>query len=817
MCRELERRSSRVSRSSSLSINQMYRFSYLISPLFFILISYIAGILLQNAYRYLDTQSLLLGCILAFMISLFSCRNYRKVTPILFFVFFTLIGMLNTSCHLSSFGFQQINHYTGKKGILWGTVYQEETASNSEYQEIRLDTHYFQDENRCSAANGKVLLRIYGENLSIQPGTRIRAEVLLTEPDLPGNFGEFNYRDYLARQNIFLTDSILSDQIDIVGYDEQITLSSFFQHIKYGINQRINQLYLPSSRGMIKAMITGDRKEVLPDWTDIFQDAGVMHILAISGLHVGILAIALFFLFRRSPAPGGMNTYQYLMIIFILLAYTAITGFRPSVSRATAMFTIILLAECFNRPYHVYNSLYLAALILLLWQPLYLFDTGFVLSFVITFFIIFISPILSEKLNFLPAAIGKPFSISLSAWLGMVPLSAYFFSKISFIAILSNLLVVPLIGIILILALISICLSCLFLPMAALVASVNEVFINFFVLLIRTFSLLPFAFQYVARPEIILILLYYSILILFFYTLCCWPEYSQREKKTRFWLIASLVFILLFIPLGDADDLLAVHFINVGEGDCILVQTPCRKNILIDGGGTPYYDFDVGHHTVIPYLRRKGINRIDLMILTHPDLDHLEGLISILKEMKVKLVMDSGVPYENETYLEFLTLIRLDDTIDYHQASAGDIIRISPDLEFLVLHPARNFAYCDDSYLNNHSIVLKLRYKKTSFLFTGDIEERAEASLLPWKELLECDILKVAHHGSNTSTGQLFIAEAKPEACIISVGSNQFGHPHREIVERLKDTCGKVFRTDRNGTILVESNGLNYKISTLWE
>ena len=214
-------------------------------------------------------------------------------------------------------------------------------------------------------------------------------------------------------------------------------------------------------------------------------------------------------------------------------------------------------------------------------------------------------------------------------------------------------------------------------------------------------------------------------------------------------------------------------------------------------------------------MRRLGVSNIDLIVLTHPDLDHLEGLIPVLKEMKVNMVLDTGIDIQCGTYYEFLSLIEKEDNISYYKVGIGDIIRLEPDLEMIILNSTNPFIYGNESNFNNHSIVLKLLYKNASFLFTGDIEEKAEINLLNWDNLLKSDILKVAHHGSITSSSKYFLEKVQPEVAVISVGLNHFNHPHPDILERLDKYCQKVFRTDYNGTILIKCNGEKYSIKTL--
>jgi competence protein ComEC len=724
--------------------------------------------------------------------------------------------MGNTTNNLQPNSTNHIYHFNEQQGQLYGTVYETKLNDTYNYQEVKINSNLFKVNDKKYRISGRVLLRIYELNPLIRYGDIVKAKVFLEEPELAGNFGEFNYRDYLARQKIFLTDSISQNQLEIIGRNEKINFRSIIHNVTEKIVEQIEKIYkVNPGNSLVKAIITGERTNVPQNLTNIFQDAGVIHILAISGLHVGIITAALFFLLNLIPKNILKDEFKYIIIIILMMGYAAIAGFRPSVSRATLMFVILLMARYFNRPYHIYNSIYLAAIILLLWQPLYLYDAGFLLSFLVTFVIVAFSPILEERLSFLPGYLRKLVSVSLAAWLGAAPLSAYFFYKISFISVLANIVIVPLIGIILILALLSIFISFLFLPIARLIVIFTNHLIEILVIIGQRLSSLSFAYKYLARPEIFSIIIYYAIVLIVFYSINYWSKYNLREKKYRFWVIVSCSFMLLLGNMIFPSSLLAVHFINVGQGDCIFIQTPQEQNILIDGGGTPYSDFDVGENTVIPYLRREGINQIDIMFLTHPDIDHLEGLLPVLEKMKVNLVIDSGLECQDDNYLKFKSIIREKKNTSYYQTKAGDIIKITPDLKFVILNPIKSSVYWDESDFNNNSIVLKLHYKNAGFLFTGDIEKNAETSLLTSNCLLKSDILKVAHHGSVSSTGESFLNSVKPDIAVISVGLNNFGHPHPDVVKKLEAKCQKVFRTDINGTIIIKTDGNKYYINSL--
>jgi len=312
-----------------------------------------------------------------------------------------------------------------------------------------------------------------------------------------------------------------------------------------------------------------------------------------------------------------------------------------------------------------------------------------------------------------------------------------------------------------------------------------------------------------------MIVLYY-LTVFFIIEIFYKKNLSPETKKRAVFITLSVILLIIIVQVFYLPDNLKVNFINVGEGDCILIEAPNKINILIDGGGTPQSNFDVGGKTVIPYLRRKGIDTINLLVLTHPHLDHLEGLLPVIKEFKVDMVLDSGLISDLQEYKEFISTIQ-EKGIPYHLAKAGDNFIFSNNLEIFLLNPLYNADFYNDSDFNNASIVIKLFYKNTDFLFTGDIEEATEKKLLIWQNILQSDVLKVSHHGSATSTNSEFLDKVNPMIAAITVGKNNFGHPSQKVIERLEDKNIKIYRTDEDGTIIVRTNGQEYWIKTLRE
>jgi len=281
-------------------------------------------------------------------------------------------------------------------------------------------------------------------------------------------------------------------------------------------------------------------------------------------------------------------------------------------------------------------------------------------------------------------------------------------------------------------------------------------------------------------------------------------DWSRFPKK---WLIPPLLIIAILVwlvTLTMPDDKLHVSFFDVGQGDAILIQLPNRQNILIDGGPDPQ-KINLELSKKLPFWDRT----IDLMISTQPQADHITGLVEILQRYKVKQVLEPGVPYDSSIYQEWLKLVK-EGQIKHEIARAGQEIDLGQGIKIEVLNPAAELLQGTSHDVDNNGMVLRLSSGKVSFLFTADIREEAEFELIRQRADLRSTVLKVAHHGSKTSTSPQFLAVVDPEVAVISVGvDNPFGHPSREVVERLKGRLGedKVYRTDTNGTIEFITDG----------
>lgn len=784
---------------------------YVVRPLPIILALYIIGII-YGKFISIDLIFIFSTIILLITISIISFVKQWNITTALLLLIIFLIGIFNYNLNSNPIGANHIaNFMEDKKSTIICTVLDKEYYPNQDKISFKVKVSQIERGDFSIRTQGLILVNTYLDDSPYEYGDVLKIKGKLEKPIGQKNFGEFDYELYLAREKIFTYINIWQEKdIQKIGENDSNFLVSFSLSARDKIKEITKQTLPPPYNYLLVGMLLGEKSFIPSHLKEIFAEAGIMHILAVSGLHVGIIAMALLALLSMLKLP---KKFKLFILILILITYASITGFRPSVLRATIMFILLIGGKLINRSRNLNISLFFAAFLILLLNPLILYDAGFLLSFIVTFFIINLSPILQGLLSKIVVWIKNPLAVSTAAWVGIFPLSAYFFSKVSIISIVSNIFIIPLTGIAVILGFITFFIGLMSISLAGLFANLNYLVLNLITLIAKSFSSLPFAFIYVAQPSVMLIILYY-LTVFFIIEIFYKKTISVKIKKKAILIVLSVTLLIIIVQVFYPADNLKVNFINVGEGDCILIEAPNKINILIDGGGTPQSDFDVGNKIVIPYLRRKGINEIDLLILTHPHLDHLEGLLPILKEFKVDMVLDSGLLCDSSEYKEFISLI-LEKGISYHKAKAGDNFIFSNNLEIFLLNPLYDSDFYEESDFNNASIVVKLFYKNANFLFTGDIEEAAEKKLLVWQNILQSDILKVAHHGSSTSTNLEFFDKVNPNIAVITVGKNHFGHPSQKIIERLEDKNIQIYQTDEDGTVIIRTNGQEYWIRTL--
>ncbi len=684
-------------------------------------------------------------------------------------------------------------------------------------------------------ARGNVLISVEEYHGNLRYGDRIRFIAKLYRPRNFNNPGGFDYRRFLARKGIWVTGYVKKGTgIVTIARGKGNPFLQLMETWRERIRTILEKNAPVETRGIMKALILGEREEIAEEVKEEFVVAGVAHIIAISGLHMGIIALVVFLLMKWTlrwsetlALTLNIQKISALATIPPLVLYTFIAGARISTVRAAIMIVIYLISILLDRQRNLYNTLAVAALLILLVSPSSLFDVSFQLSFVAVLAILYLLPRLSELLpKPHPLVLRKPspyqtflnhlkifIFVSLAAMVGTWPLVAYYFNRMSIFGLLSNLIIIPLAGFVVIVGLITSLTALIWLPASSLFATLTSAFSFLVIKVVHLFASIPHASHYVVTPTFFEIGLFY-VLILYLANL-------KRIKR-----LVPISILLLVALAGDISYWytqtyltkgLRVTFIDVGQGDSILIEFPGGKRMLIDGGG--FYDdrFDVGRNVVAPVLWKKRITTLHYLVLTHPHPDHLNGLKFIANSFKVNEFWENGQQYSSVPYLELMDIVarrQIRRTV-VHDASP---LRWINGVKVEVLNPpppGMMHGGNPGSTTNNRSIVLKITHKNHRFLLTGDIEEEAEAQLVQSKKDLRSDVLKVPHHGSQTSSTRRFLEAVKPSQALFTVGfRNIFNLPSAKILNQYERAGCRISRTDRNGAVMFETDGQILRVIT---
>ncbi|MCX6138680.1 MAG: DNA internalization-related competence protein ComEC/Rec2 [Ignavibacteriales bacterium] len=650
-------------------------------------------------------------------------------------------------------------------------------------------------------------------------GSVLRFNGTLEMPPAEHNPGEFSYKDYLALNGIYATIHVSGfESVDCVG---QHTPSWIFSQAvfpaKHFVQRVVNEGMQGDAASFLTGLLLGDRTSISPEIKNAFVNTGVVHVLAVSGSHVVLVVAIMYAIAGLIRLP---NSWKIIFTIAGIYFYMLLTGSAPSIVRACLMAMSMLLAKLFQERINVYNALGISAVIILLYDTHQFFDVGCQLSFGAVFSMAYFLPKLNELIKKIPERweeikgveyILQLFAVSLAAQIGTIPFTAHYFGKVSLVSLLANLVVVPLAGFNVTIGFASVLVSILSSWAGSAINEVNALIIWF----VLKFVMLANAVPYASIESAVFGIretLFYSAGIAFLFSMG--NETQSRKVFIAAAAIAEFFFLeYAFTPADNSSSILRVTFIDVGQGDAALIECPAGEKILVDAGPrTP--TIDAGEKTIVPLLRKRGISRLDALVLTHPDGDHLGGVPSVLRRLDVQTVIDAGQLSGSALYKEYLGLCRGRKT---HAARAGEELLSIANVRFYVFHPTDDFIDSDSSdgieAPNNSSVVFKLVYGRTSLLFVGDVELPAEKSMVgKYGNLLRADVLKAGHHGSRTSSSEQFVSIVKPSTVIVSVGKfNKFKHPSKKVLERFR-ACGSVIRrTDNEGAIILESDGIQIR------
>ncbi len=644
-------------------------------------------------------------------------------------------------------------------------------------------------------------------------GERIRGQFKLRRPRGYGNPGGFDYPLYLRSQGVALEGwAGEGDPIERRGTGEGNPLLTWAYTLRNRMIRAVNGLLPPDQASLLVALTLGARSDIPRQTTEAFQASGTYHILAISGLNVSILAGALFFLLKAVRVPLRPSA---LLSMGLITFYAALAGGSVSVVRAAVMADVYLLGLVLDREADSFNTLALSALGLLLWQPLFLFDVGSQLTFVATGAILVAVdrlPLASLSPPWRWAA--TPVVLSLAAFFGTAPILASTFYRISPVGILANLPIVPLSGFLTGAGMLFAVLATVIPRSIGWFATLIGFQIDLLVSLAGWFARVPFASVTIFPPSVLMVVCYYL-------ALGAWIAAVWRRWLRWMACVATLALAIMvsarMLPIFQNDQV-RMTVLDVGQGDGIVLELPGKRTILIDGGGLFDDRFDIGEQVVVPFLLSRWIGHVDLMVLTHPHADHLNGLQAVLRRFPVSEVWDSGQRAAMPAYLwleETLRWRRIPHKILH---DGYRTIEFAP-VQIAVLHPSNPMRHDSPrghfSDVNSNSLVLTVRYGKVTLLLPGDIEQEAERLLLEQGADLQAQVLKVPHHGGRTSSSEPFLASVQPKIAVVSAGyRNRFRHPHQETLDRYYAIAGDLYRTDRDGAVTVTSDGNTVEVAT---
>ena len=667
-----------------------------------------------------------------------------------------------------------------------------------------LDVDGFIEGTDRRPASGRVQATLYGETAAVGEGQRVSMELKLARPRGFRNPGAFDYPAFLRREGILLAGSGKAESLVALGPDEP----PWPVRVKRWAVAVIGAHLPETSAALLAGLVLGEKTGLPPEADEAFRRAGVYHILAVSGFNVALLASSVFFLLSALGVPRRASAVTAGVA---LVGFALVVGGQASVLRATVMGLLLLAATLLDRQSQLMNALALAALCLLAWRPGDLWDPGFQLSFAATAGIIYLTPTITGWLaaRGWPAWLATATAVSVGAQAAVTPVMLTHFNQLSLIGVAANLVVVPLaavgttLGMAALLAALASALTAdllfqaLWLVLLALRAAVWAA------------AAVPGAMVHLPAPGWMASLAWCTALALA-------PLLGARRwpRVVVVGCLAMALALSVWPWARPADGRLRVTFLDVGQGDSILVETPEGQRLLVDGGPAGARRLDVGERVLAPFLWNLPAARLDAVAVSHSDPDHSGGLRAVLTRFRVREVWENGRwgPGSEDT-------LRAAERSGACRRTlvAGQRIWLGSAL-VTVLNPDGSLPLDDPPPLgeNEESLVLRLDWRGFSLLLTGDLgrpgEERVLASRAPVRAL----VLKVGHHGSRFSSTNEFLAAAGPAVAVISVGArNPFRHPTAEALARLESAGARIYRTDQDGAVLLETDGASLWI-TRW-
>lgn len=676
---------------------------------------------------------------------------------------------------------------SGENITITGTVVKREDKEESQA--------YYLKNCQCDRYNSKFsVLAFTQKGISYPIGCELSLYGTIYQLSPSDNPGQFDAESYYQSQGILYTfqmESVISAKDEAFLKEKVMNLRDYF-------SEQLSYIFQERDCGILRAVLLGDKSSLREEDQLLYQKNGISHLLAISGLHISMIGISLYQMLRKcsltfweAGLPSG---------IFILL-YGMMTGFGISTLRAVCMFVVMIFADITGRAYDMASAMALAALLILIRNPLQARQAGFLLSFGAVLGICFVYPILQSAFE-AKEKLTKTILVSISITLITYPLTVHFFYEYPLYSILLNFIVIPCMPVVMGFGGAALLMGCVWKSAGQVIGIPAHLVLSFYEILGERVVKLPHSVIRLGCEEPWQMIAYYVLL---------------TSALLGIWYAGRRAYVLL-VPLALVLVTLRFHSplkftaMDVGQGDALYLKTPGETTFLIDSGSTSVKS--IGEYRILPYLKYEGVDTLDYVILTHLDEDHVNGIRELMEMqdtldcVKIKQILFPAIANPDEKYQEMWNLA-LEKGITAGTIGAGDRI-LEEQFEMSCIYPVKG-SYAQDK--NASSTVLRVSFGEFSMLLSGDAGFESEEELMKMGSLKDVDVWKVSHHGSKYSGSESFLGMINPQLSLISVGKNTYGHPSEEVLLRLEKLGSLVETTLDHGALMLESDGKTFSLS----